>query len=95
MMFLSQYHRASTLTHKPLLHLKEKKLREQKQTGEGERTEEEEEEEDGRAQMKSSGGAQFTEAALNQPITVKENISWCVSSPREEERMKGEEGKCI
>lgn len=30
---LSQYHRASTLTHKPLLHLKEKTLREQKQTG--------------------------------------------------------------
>lgn len=91
MTFLSQYHRANTLTHKPLLHLKEKTLREQKQTGEGERTEEE----DGRAQMKSSGGAQFTEAALNQPITVKENISWCVSFPREEERMKGEEGKCI
>lgn len=91
--FVSQYHRASTLTHKPLLHLKEKTLREEKQTGEGERTEEEEE--DGRAQMKSSGGAQFTEAALNQPITVKENISWCVSFPREEERMKGEEGKCI
>lgn len=47
--------------------------------------------------MKSSGGggAQFTEAALNQPITVKENISWCVSSPHKEERMKGEEGKCI
>lgn len=41
------------------------------------------------------GGAQFTEAALNQPITVKENISWCVSSPRGEERMKGEEGECI
>lgn len=26
-------------------------------------------------------GAQFTEAALNQPITVKENISWCVFLP--------------
>lgn len=42
--------------------------------------------------MKSSGtggGAQFTEAALNQPITVKENISWCVFLPHtEEERMK-------
>lgn len=51
--------------------------------------------------MKSSGeigkggGAQFTEAALNQPITVKENISWCVSSLHKEERMKGEEGECI
>lgn len=50
--------------------------------------------------MKSSGetgkgGAQFTEAALNQPITVKENISWCVSSLNKEERMKGEEGECI
>lgn len=31
------------------------------------------------------GGAQFTEAALNQPITVKENISWCVSSLRKKE----------
>lgn len=31
------------------------------------------------------GGAQFTEAALNQPITVKENISWCVSSLRKTE----------
>lgn len=30
-------------------------------------------------------GAQFTEAALNQPITVKENISWCVSSLRKKE----------
>lgn len=41
------------------------------------------------------GGAQFTEAALNQPITVKENISWCDSSLHKEERMKGEEGECI
>lgn len=41
------------------------------------------EEDDGRVMMKSSGGgkgAQFDEAALNQPITVKENVSWCVSS---------------
>lgn len=44
---------------------------------------ERENEEDGRVIMKSSGGgkgAQFDEAALNQPITVKENVSWCVSS---------------
>lgn len=52
-MSLSQYHPASTLTHKPLLHFEEKKLRERKQTREGQRTEEGE---DGRAEMKSSGG---------------------------------------
>lgn len=50
---LSQYHPANTLTHKPLLHFEEKKLRQQKANeGRGVRTEEEE---DGRAQMKSSG----------------------------------------
>lgn len=105
---LGQYHLTSTLPHKSLLHFEEKKFRES-ESNRGK--EGESEEEDGRVKMKSSGegkggswrkggkggreGAQFTKAALNQPITVKENISWCISSPHEEKRMKGEEGECI
>lgn len=87
-----------TLSHKPLLHFEEKKLKRAKAN-------EERRERENRggggwqsADEEQWGGgvrAQFTEAALNQPITVKENISWCVSSPHEEERMKGEEGECI
>lgn len=92
---LSQYHPADTLAQKPLLHFGENKFRERKQTREGERTEEEKDGESADEEHRGGGRAQFTEAALNQPITVKENISWCVSSPLEEERMKGEEGKCI
>lgn len=49
----------------------------------------------GGCRVRRDGGAQFTEAAFNQPVTVKENNSWCISSLYKEERMKGEEGKCI
>lgn len=85
-----------TLSHRNLhFTLEKNKIRERKQTREGERTEEEKDGESADEEQWGGGRAQFTEAALNQPITVKENISWCVSSPREEERMKGEEGKCI
>lgn len=77
--YLSQYHLATTPRHNSLLHFEENKIKSGKAGtwGRGEN------EEDGRVIMKSSGGgkgAQFDEAALNQPITVKENVSWCVSS---------------
>lgn len=38
-MSLTQYHPANTLAHKASLHFEEKKLREQKQTRKGEKTE--------------------------------------------------------
>lgn len=93
---LSQYHAPTLCTHKPSLHREEVKRAEANGERGGEPSRRGWR---GAAEEQCvcvGGGAQFTEAALNQPITVKENISWCVSSPdEEEERTKGEEGECI
>lgn len=45
------------------------------------------EREEGEDEEQWGNGTQFNKAASNQPITVKENISWCVSSnkPRKKE----------
>lgn len=61
----------------------------------------EEEEEDGRGKMKSSvegwvWGDSLTKAAFIQPITVKENISWCISSlHKKKKEWKARRVKCI
>lgn len=86
----SQHHPADTLTRDITCFEGKRKVNRAKVKKKGKELEE-----DGRVKSSGEIGAQFTEAALNQPITVKENISWCISSFHKEERMKGEESECI